>query len=135
MAVKIDVTKKLDNNFVQVEVNSPKVSTRYFKVPEAKADEFCKEYKDFDKKIRLGSMLRTFVPTLLLCGIVGKFTKTKSKLVQWAGAIAAGLAAVTGATYLNTNIFIKKEDALLKKHSAEEFSKESKQLPFLNKSK
>ena len=46
MAVDINITKKLDNNFVQVEVESKNVPKRFFKVPESKVDEFCKSYKE-----------------------------------------------------------------------------------------
>ena len=46
MGIDIKITNKLDNNCVQVEVNSNKGGqSKYFKVPVDKADSFIANYK------------------------------------------------------------------------------------------
>ena len=135
MAIKLNVTQKLDNNHVQIEVEHPKVPTRYFKVPENKADEFCKAYKQFNTDQSVWSAIRVATPSILLCGIANYLTKNKSKTTQWITGIATGLVSVYTALNLNTKLLINKEDSLLKKHNAEELNFEVKSLPFLNKTK
>ena len=50
MGIDIKITNKLDNNCVQVEVNSNKGGqSKYFKVPVDKADSFITNYKKNDK--------------------------------------------------------------------------------------
>lgn len=50
MGIDIKITNKLDNNCVQVEVNSNKGGqSKYFKVPVDKADSFIANYKKNDK--------------------------------------------------------------------------------------
>lgn len=50
MGIDIKITNKLDNNCVQVEVNSNKGGqSKYFKVPVDKADSFIANYKKMIK--------------------------------------------------------------------------------------
>ena len=135
MAPEINITNKLSNNHVQVEIKSKNVPTRYFKVPEQKADEFCKNYKQFEKKQRINSAIRIAVPAVILCTIANYFTQGKSKLIQWTAGIGLGMAGIMGATRWNVKKLIKKEDELLNKHNAEEIIKEDKNLDFTKKSK
>ena len=52
MGIDIKITNKLDNNCVQVEVNSNKGGqSKYFKVPVDKADSFIANYKKNDKNL------------------------------------------------------------------------------------
>lgn len=52
MGIDIKITNKLDNNCVQVEVNSNKGGqSKYFKVPVDKADSFITNYKKMIKHI------------------------------------------------------------------------------------
>ena len=42
MKLQTSITRKIDDNYVQVEVQSKNQDIRYYKVPEAKADSFQK---------------------------------------------------------------------------------------------
>ena len=125
MATEINITKKLDNNHVQVEITPKKVPTRYFKVPTQKADEFCKAYKNFDKEQSIWSAVRIAFPTVLLCGIANHFTKGKSKVTQWGAGVGIGILSMMGTMRWNIKTLIKKEDKLLQQFNAQEFEKET----------
>lgn len=135
MAVDVNITKKLDNNYVQVEVESKHVPKRYFKVPETKADEFCKSYNEFNKKQSFLSSLRVATPAVLTCAITNQFAQKLGSMTRWVASIGVGILTLMGTTYLNTNHVIKKEDELLKKYDATEFDYKPRKMEFLNKSK
>ena len=120
MALEVNVTKNLGNNFVQVEVDNKNVPKRFFQVPENKADEFCKSYKQYHTEESIFSSIRTLVPILLVTGAVNHFAKNLGKFAQWGLAIVSGLATAYGVINLNTKLLIKKEDKLLQKFSAQE---------------
>lgn len=135
MAPIINVTKKLDNNFVQVEIESKNVPKRFFKVPENRSDEFCKSYNKFSTEQSIWSPIRIITPILLVTSTVNLFAKKLGKAGQWIAAIGAGIATAAGVINLNTQHIIKCENKLLQKHNAEEFIQEPQKLSFLNKSK
>lgn len=135
MAVDINITKKLDNNFVQVEVESKNVPKRFFKVPESKVDEFCKSYKEYNKKQSFLSSLRVATPAVLACAITNQLTQKLGTMTRWASSIGVGILTLIGSTYLNTKHVINKEDELLQKYEAIEFDDKPRRMEFLYKSK
>ena len=135
MAVEINITRKLDNNHVQVEVNSKNIPTRYFKVESQKADEFCKAYKKYDKEQNIWSPIRVLTPVVLVTSIANHLTRNLNKAGQWGAAIGSGILAAAGAIRLNTKLLMKKEDNMLKQYNASEFDKDEQKLSFLKKAK
>ena len=85
---------------MQVEVKSNKAPTRYFKVDETKADEFCANYKKRDKKdtrtsnlILIGSVLAGTLVSAPLTNKINSFM-----LRMFVGAIpCVGLAILANA--------------------------------------
>ena len=50
MAVQAVISNKIDNNNVVVDIKSKRAPLIQYKVPEQRADEFCKNYVEKDKK-------------------------------------------------------------------------------------
>ena len=109
MAITTAVTRKLGNDYVQVEVKNSSEGTRYYKVPKESADSFQKEYVANSKKMyRLSTLLsvsaRRMTNQLLkyiICGFTG---------------IAAGL----GASISSQNTAVKSHTQFLKDYDAKE---------------
>ena len=70
MSVSASITRKLDNNYVQVDITSKKMEPRYYKVPASKADEFCKDFKKTDKRMSRVSDYSFITSTLAGCVII-----------------------------------------------------------------
>lgn len=129
MSINVSKTRQLDKNYTQVEVSSKKYPTRYFKVPQAKADEFCDAYKKNDTRtgyISAGIITGT---VLLACGITGVLTKNLSKLYKNVIGVGVGLITAIGAMRAVTPLAIKREDKVLKQFNAEEINYKSKKFP------
>ena len=135
MAPEINIVKKLNDNFVQIDVETKKLPKRSFKVPETKADEFCKAYKQYHTDQSIWSPIRIITPLLVATSAVNYLARNLSKFSQWGLAVSAGIATAAGAIKLNTNKIIKAEDSLLQKHNAEEIIEQPQKLNFINKSK
>jgi len=118
------VTKNYNNGYVQVEIGAPNRAPKYYKVPELKADEFQKEYKNNRKKIKwatAGIMLGAVVAVLLP---VSYFTKKiENKTMGKILGIASGVVGGIGAMFLNNKIEINSHEKLLKKYNAEVIDK------------
>lgn len=129
MAVTANISRKLDNNCVQVDISSKKIWTRYFKVPENKADSFIANYKKQDTRNNWRSNLMMLTGALAGCFIASIFTQKLSKGIKTAIGILAGLLGTAGAIFTNATIVRKQEDKLLKNYNAEEIFYESKKFP------
>ena len=117
MTIKSAVTKRFDNGYVQVEIESKRQDTRYYKVPEAKADMFQRVYKNNSKKmpwintgLTLGAIVATIFPIYLLT------KKLQSKSARTLIGVLAGLTGGIGSMYLGANIEANSHDKLLKKY-------------------
>ena len=89
MAIDTTITRNLGNGYVQVDVDHPKVPTRYFKVKKDKADEFCKDFKKFDTEERIFAGIKTALPILLACGIVNYGNIFRPEIVLLGGGVCA----------------------------------------------
>ena len=127
MAVSANVTRKLDNNYVQVDVTSKKTEPRYYKVPESKADEFCKEFTKTDKKMSILSDTSFVISTLLGCAIISILARKLGGAARIALGILGGVGLGFTSEMISANTMVKKYEQLLKKHDAEEIKLEDKQ--------
>lgn len=123
MAVDIKVTRRLPNNYVQVDVTPKKMETRHYKVPVDKVDSFTASYKKYDSKTRTDATI-----LLVLMVLAGGFTGTiipkllKGKpILSIIGGIFGALAGDVGSTVIISKNMQKNEAALLKAHDAKEF--------------
>ena len=121
MTLTSAVTRKFDNGYVQVEIQSKRQEPRYYKVPENNADSFQREYQKNSKKmpwintgLTLGAIVATIVPVSFLTKNV------ESKTIRMLSGIIAGLIGGIGSMYLGANIESKSHVKLLQKYNAEE---------------
>ena len=130
MALTAAVTRKLDNNFVQVEVKNKVGGTRYYRVPEDKADSFSKEYVHNSKRMyRLSSVL-TFTSILGALSLGLFFTRNAaSKGLKYAVSGVMGLAAGAVSTASGQKTSTKNHTEFLKNYNAEEIRYDNKEFP------
>lgn len=120
MSIKTAVTRKLDNNYVQVEIKSGN-ENRYYKVPEDKADTFQRQYVANSKKIYWLSSLLTFCAGFGAAGLGFIFTKhMDSKIAKYGISGGAGLLSGAIATVAYNNKAVKEHKNFLKEFSATE---------------
>lgn len=130
MAITTSITRNLDNNYVQVEVNSPRATTTFYKVPKNKADEFCTQYKKLEKKNTKTYNIAFFssigAVCLLMSILTKRFESTMPKLLlSIVGGIFAGYTADSAVrTYL-----LPKQEKFLKSFDAKEIFYEDKKSP------
>lgn len=129
MAVDTKITRNLGNNFVQVEVSSKKSWTRYFKVPESNADEFCASYKKHDKKMKRISNISFILAPFAGCALAFPLTKKLSGGARMGAGVLAGMAAAVGSVFVTASIMEKAQEKLLKRLNSEELFYDNKKLP------
>ena len=130
MALTAAVTRKLDNNFVQVEIKNNNEKPRYYKVPEEKADSFSKEYVANSKKMYTLSSILSF--TSVLGGVALALLITKNmanKLFRYVISGVTGAIAGLASTASGLKTSIKNHTEFLKNYNAEEIHYEDKKFP------
>lgn len=121
MAITTAVTRKLDNNCVQVEVKSPNQGTRYYKVPEDNADTFQKEYVKNSKKMYKLSSFLTFSSVLAAVAATIAITrKMTNKVLKYGTAAIAGIGASFLASASSQNTAAKSHKEFLQNYNSEE---------------
>lgn len=129
MAVRTQISRKLDENNVQVNVTSTKAATRYFKVPKDVADEFCSSYKKQDKKDNLISNI-TFGSSILLgCWLASGLASKLNTAGRFAVGIIGGVLCALGSTILLNSKMAPKHEQFVKSFGAEEIYYDEKKLP------
>lgn len=122
MGVNTEITRRFDNNYVQVDITAKKSPTRYYKVPVQNADKFASEYKKQDKKITIAT--NTFFGIGVLAGtiIASTITKklSKSKILQYLVGTLGGIGGAIGSVFLSGDYIEKKQNKLLKEYGAKE---------------
>lgn len=130
MALTAAVTRKLDNNFVQVEVKNKVGGTRYYKVPEDKADSFGREYVHNSKRMYRLSSILTFTSVLGAVAVALIAAKNMtSKVSKYLISGVAGLIAGTASTASGQKTSIKNHTEFLKNYGAEEIHYDDKKFP------
>lgn len=123
MGIDIKITNKLDNNCVQVEVNSNKGGqSKYFKVPVDKADSFIANYKKNDKNtsfITNTAFVSSIFGGVLLSSLATK-KFIKSGTLRWIINTLAGIASATGSVVASSNYIESRNNKLLKQHNAQQ---------------
>ena len=110
MGIDIKITNKLDNNCVQVEVNSNKGGqSKYFKVPVDKADSF----------ITNTAFVSSIFGGVLLSSLATK-KFIKSGTLRWIINTLAGIAGATGSVVASSNYIESRNNKLLKQHNAQQ---------------
>lgn len=130
MAITTAVTRKFDNNDVQVEVTSKRQELRYYRVPANNADSFQREYKKNSSKmpwintgLTLGAIVATIVPVSLLTN------KIESRSIRMVLGVLAGLTGGIGSMYLGSEIEAKSHKKLLNKYNAQEIDYSENKFP------
>lgn len=128
-SIETEVTRKLDNNYVQLDVSGKRMPNRYFKVPQDKVDTFSYEFKKNTNKNNIdstlilgGGIFGACTISALLAGKMGKAAKMTIGIVS---GILGGILSIWGTTELIT----KREQKLLKKYDVKELFYDNKKLP------
>lgn len=130
MSLTTKVTRNLGNNYVQVDVQSSKAETRYFKVPKNKADIFCSQYIKRDKRDSLISNTAFIGSTLIGClGAALLTQKLKSTSLRITTGILAGIGSAVGANIATTKIMSPKHQEFVKSFGAQEIYYDDNKLP------
>jgi len=130
MALTAAVTRKLDNNCVQVEIKNKGGATRYYKVPEDKADSFGREYIANSKKMYRWSSVLTFtsvIGAVALTLLAAKNMANKASKYLISGV--TGIIAGTASTASGQKTSIKNHTEFLENYNAEEIRYDDKKLP------
>ena len=124
MAVQAIISKKLDNNNVVVDIKSKRAPLMQYEVPEYKADEFCKNYVEKDKKDKLISNTTFFGSVIAACLLMNPLLK---KIENGAGrmtlAIVAGILTAVGSNYAIASVLAPKHKKFLESYSAHIYEK------------
>ena len=130
MSITTAVTRKLDNNCVQVEIKSDNDATRYYKVPEQKADDFQKEYVANSKKVYNYSSLLSFSSVLGASALALIFTKNiANKILRYGLSAVTGIVAGVITTISTQKAAIKDHKKFLQDYDASVIDYNNKKLP------
>lgn len=120
MAVDLKISRKLDNNYVQVDVSSKNMQTKYYRVPQNKADSFCANYKKNDKSMNFKSNAAFIGAAFAGCIGASFLTKNLKSAAKFAIGIVSGVVCGTAATYGMAGAMEKSYKNLLATHGAEQ---------------
>lgn len=121
MPITSAVTRKFDNNYVQVEIQGKKYDTRYYKVPEDRADSFQAEYKKNSSKagwVSNGLMILGLAALTAVSYFATK--KMENKSLKTMIAMFAGVTGGIAGTFAGAKIESKNHQNLLYKYNATE---------------
>lgn len=129
MAISAEIKQKIDNNCVRVEVSGKKVPTRYFRVPEDKADTFCEQYKKNDTRTGYLTGAITVGAVLAVCATINALMQKAAPVVKRSIGIGAGIITAIGSLWATAPLVVKREDKLLNQFGANEISFERTKFP------
>ena len=120
MAVQAVVSKKVDDNYVIVDVKSKRAPLVQYKVPAQKADEFCQKYVEKEKKdSRISNA--TFIGSVL--GACLLMTPLLKKIENGVGrmslAIIAGILTSIGSNFAVASALAPKHAKFLDSYNAQ----------------
>ena len=122
MALNSTITRKYENNYVQIEIGGNRAGAKRYKLPADKVDEFTKEYKSNSSKmawtstgIMMGAILATVMPTYIITA-----SRVSNRVLKPVIGIAVAVAAGIGSLFISTAIEKKSHNKLLEKYNAEE---------------
>lgn len=127
MAVQAVISKKIDNNNVVVDIKSKRAPLVQYKVPEQRADEFCKKYVEKEKKDSIISNTTFVGAVLAACLLMNPLLK---KIENGAGrmtlAIVAGILTAVGSNYAIGSALAPKHAKFLNSYNAELYESKPK---------
>lgn len=129
MAISAEIKQKIDNNCVRVEVSGKKVPTRYFRVPEDKADIFCEQYKKNDTRTGYLTGAITVGAVLAVCATINALMQKAAPVVKRSIGIGAGIITAIGSLWATAPLVVKREDKLLNQFGANEINFERTKFP------
>ena len=91
MAIDVNVTRKINKDFVQVEAEYKNKSIRYYQVPVQRADKFCHQFKETEKKSNFRNNLFFALATIGGCGLGNIFLIKSKPLIRTIGAVGVGI--------------------------------------------
>ena len=122
MALNSTITRKYENNYVQIEIGSNRAGAKRYKLSADRVDEFTKEYKSNSSKmawastgIMMGAILATVMPTYIITA-----STVSNRILKPVIGIAVAVAAGIGSLFISTAIGKKSHNKLLEKYNAEE---------------
>jgi len=129
MPGSVQVVKNLGNGFVQVDAKSKRTIPQSYKVVEASADAFCREYQANDTKMKkkaniidFGLMPISTIPSYILLNKLGLGQTAKFII---ATVIAMGI--MYGGNAINGNKYLKQRQNIIQKYKAEEIEEPKKE--------
>lgn len=123
MTIDAKITGRIDNQRIQIEIASKDSQSRYFAVPDNKADSFIKNYSKLDKRhtiIANGGFMGGIFAGILAASLATR--KIKNTALRWGLNLAAGMVGAIGAIYGTSAYMIEQQDKLIKSHNAKEIS-------------
>ena len=120
MAIEVQISKNIDNNYVQVDTKSTRTGIHHYKVPNENSDEFCASYKKLDKKRKVRSDFAFFGAVIIGSAIANILTKNYGKAINTIAMIGSGLGVGFLTDIASRKIFDKKQDKLLAQFKAQE---------------
>lgn len=128
MGVNTEITRRLDNNYVQVDVSAKKAPTRYFKVPAQNADKFASQYKKQDKNISI--VTNTLFGVGVLGGTIIASTiarkLSQNRTLQFIVGCLGGIGGAIGSVFVSGDYIENRQDKLLNTYGAKEIFYENK---------
>ena len=124
MAVDLKVTQQLDNNCVKV-VAKRKSRTREYVVPKQTADEFCANYKKYDKKSLLKTNLLFIGSVIGGCGLGNLVALKAPSMLRMTIGIVAGMMAGVGVSNITAKKLEEDYQKLLKSHGVTEIKSDN----------
>lgn len=121
MALEANVTKRLDNKYVQVDITSQYNDPIYYRVPVQRADSFAKKYKELNKRNFFISNISLAAATIAGFSIANNFTKNiKNKFLKYMTDTLFGIGSVILTSNLLGNLNYKQIQNLSKQHGAQQ---------------
>lgn len=120
MAVSLNVSRNIDDKYVQVDVKRTRTGSHYYKVPKENVDEFCTNYKKQNKKKNIASDITFFGSVMLGCFAASLLTKNLNKIPQTIAMLASGLGAGYLADFAVKKAYKTKDEKMLAQFNAQE---------------
>ncbi|MCQ2753441.1 MAG: hypothetical protein MJ231_00145 [bacterium] len=120
------ITRTLDNGYVQVEIAQPNKRVKFYKMPQENAEHFCDNYGKNSKKMRTLSDLLTFCCAAGGFALVHKFNKSLGSKMRAFTDIGGAIITAGLGSFIGAKICMNDYKNFMQEHKAEEFIYENK---------
>ena len=125
MAVELNVTRNIDDKYVQIDAKRTRTGTHYYSVPKEQADVFCTSYKNFDKKRNRISDIAFFGSVIIGSIAASLLTKNLSNVQRTITMIGSALGLGYIGDYFAKKSLDKKQEAMLASFGVQEIDLKS----------